>query len=39
METESGFITSGGYSASIIRPHFSNSDMVSSTKSLFFKVE
>ena len=39
METESGFITSGGYSASIIGPHFSNLEMVSSTKSLYFKAE
>ena len=39
METESGFITSGGLPASIIEPHFSNSVMDSSTKSLFFKAD
>ena len=39
METESGFITSGGFSASIIEPHFSNWEMNSSTKSLFFNAE
>ena len=39
METDSGFITSGGFSASIIEPHFSNSEMDSSTKSLFFKAD
>ena len=36
METESGFITSG-FSAPITEPHFSNLEMDSSTKSLFFK--
>ena len=38
METESGFITSGGFFASIIEPHFSNSEMDSSAKSLFLKL-
>ena len=38
METDSGFITSGGFSASILEPHFSNLEMDSSTKSLFFKT-
>ena len=39
METDSGFITSGGFSASIIEPHFTNSEMDSWTKSLFFKAD
>ena len=39
METYSGFITSGCFSASIIEPHFSDSEMDSSTKSLFFKAD
>ena len=39
METNSGFITSGGFSASIIEPHFRNLEMDSSTKSLFFKAK
>ena len=39
METESGFIASGILSASIIEPHFSNSEMGSSTKSLLFKAD
>ena len=39
METESGFIASGGFSASITEPHFSNSEMDSSIKSLFFKAD
>ena len=39
METDSGFITSGGFCASIIVPHFSNSGMDSSTKSLYFKSD
>ena len=39
METDSGFITSGGFSACIIEPHFSNLEMDSSTKSLFFKAK
>ena len=38
METESGFITSGGFSASIIEPHFSNSEMDSSTNRYFLKL-
>ena len=39
METDSGFITSGGFSAPIRKPHFSNSEMDSSTKSFFFKAD
>ena len=39
METDSGFITSGVFSAPIIEPHFSNSEMDSSTKSFFFKAD
>ena len=39
METESGFITSGTFSASIIEPHFSNSETVSLIKSLIFKAD
>ena len=39
METDSGFITSGGFFVSMIEPHFSNSEMDSPTKSLFFKAE
>ena len=37
MGTESGFITSGGFSASIIEPHFNNSEMDYSKKSFFLK--
>ena len=39
METDNGFITSGSFSASVIEPHFSNSEMNSSAKSLFFKTD
>ena len=39
METESGFIISGGFSASVIKPHFSNLEMDSSTESLFLKAD
>ena len=39
METDSVLITSGGFSASITEPHFSNSEMDYSTKSLFFKAD
>ena len=39
MKTDSGFINSGGFSASIIESHFSNSEMDSSTKFLFFKAD
>ena len=39
MKTDNGFITSGGFSASIIEPHFSNSEMDSSAKSLFFTAD
>ena len=39
METDSMFITSTGFSASMIEPHFSNSEMDSSTKSLHFKAD
>ena len=38
IETESGFITSGRFSATIIEPHCSNSEMDSSTKSGFREV-
>ena len=37
VETESGFITSGAFSASKMEPHFSNMEMDSSTKFLFVK--
>ena len=39
METNSVLITSEGFSASITEPHFSNSEMDYSTKSLFFKAD
>ena len=39
MKTDSGFINSEGFSASIIEPHFISSEMDSSTKSLFFKAD
>ena len=39
METESAFIISGGFSASVIEPHFSNLEMDSSTESLFLKAD
>ena len=39
METDGGLITSGGFSASVIEPHFSSSEMDSSTKFLFFRAD
>ena len=39
MKTEGGFIISADFSVSIVEPHFSNSEMDSSAKSLFFKAD
>ena len=39
METEIGFITSGRFSATILEPDVSNSEMNSSVKSFFFRAD
>ena len=39
METDSGFITSGGFSASIIESHFSNSEVDLQQNPYFSKAD